>query len=151
MAKQKKEKPKKIAYVVAGRSLLTKIGCANAGAKVTPSMIAAGNPESQLTIWYRLIREDGVLELPKTLKTELKKAAEENEQISLEAFFNPVDGEEEPGEEEPGEEEPGEEVPDEEVPDEEVPDEEVPDEEVPGEEKPPAADKSKRKRGAQRK
>ena len=88
MSKAKKEKPRKIAYVVAGRSLLTKIGCANAGAKVTPAMIAAGTPESQLTIWYRLIREDGVLELPKTLKTELKNAAKTNKQITLEDFFS---------------------------------------------------------------
>lgn len=92
MTEQKKEKLKKIAYVVSGRSLLTKIGCANAGAKVTPSMLGGNTLESQLTTWYKQIR-DGVLELPKSLKTELKKAAKENKQISLEDFFQAADDE----------------------------------------------------------
>ena len=88
MTEQKKEKPKKIAYVVSGRSLLTKIGCANAGAKVTPAMMASANPNAQKTAWYNQIR-DGVLELPKTLKSELKEAEKTNEQITLEDFFAP--------------------------------------------------------------
>ena len=79
------KKPKKIAYVRQGRSLLTKRGCANEGAKVTPDMISAGTPESQLTTWYRLIREDNVLELPKKLKTVLAENADG--QLSLETLF----------------------------------------------------------------
>lgn len=103
MTDKKTEKPKKIAYVVSGRSLLTKIGCANAGAKVTPSMMASKTPESQLRVWYNQIR-DGVLELPKTLKTELKEAEKTNEQITLEDFFAPPDDEDDGGEPgEPGE------------------------------------------------
>jgi hypothetical protein len=79
------KKPEKIAYVRQGRSLLTKLGIAHSGAKVTPNMISAGTPESQLTIWYRQIREDKVLELPKKLKTVLAESADG--QLSLEAIF----------------------------------------------------------------
>ncbi len=89
------KKPKKIAYVRQGRSILTKLGCAQAGATVTPDMISAGTPESQLTIWYRQIRdESGVLELPKKLKTVLSENTEG--QLSLETLFGDEPLEDEP-------------------------------------------------------
>ena len=140
--------PKKIAYVRQGRSLLTKVGCANAGAKVTPDMIAAGTPESQLTTWYRLIREDGVLELPKKLKTVL--SANEDGQMSLETLF----GDDSPGDEPPGDEPPVDEPPVDEPPVDEPPVDEPPGDEPPGDEPPgdePPDEGKKRPRGAKRK
>jgi hypothetical protein len=149
------KKPKKIAYVRQGRSILTKLGCAQAGAPVTPDMISAGTPESQLTIWYREIRADnGTLELPKKLKTIL---AEDSEgQLSLETLFGDDQPADEPSADKPlantppADEPPADEPPADEPLADEPPADEPPADEPPADE-PPVEDRGSRPRKAARK
>ena len=62
MGRAKKEK---LAIVVQGRSLLTRLGTAHEGAKITPKILS-GDEEQQDSLFYRLLKK-GIIKYPKDL------------------------------------------------------------------------------------